>query len=80
MLELSTSGSVGGAVGNHCFYPAGDAAIAALYRGANWLCEGVSSSEARCASRGAPELFRWAARYFEASQILEKRIDVYEAK
>jgi hypothetical protein len=26
MLELSTSGSVGGAVGNHCFYPAADSA------------------------------------------------------
>jgi hypothetical protein len=33
MLELSTSGSVGGAVGNHCFYPAADSAFGAgLYR------------------------------------------------
>ena len=30
MLELSTSGSVGGAVGNHCFYPAADSAFGAL--------------------------------------------------
>jgi hypothetical protein len=29
MLELSTSGSVGGAVGNHCFYPAADRLIEA---------------------------------------------------
>ena len=34
MLELSTSGSVGGAVGNPCFYPAADLAIESLCEGA----------------------------------------------
>jgi hypothetical protein len=34
MSELLTSGSVGGAVGNHCFYPAADSAYRrSLYRG-----------------------------------------------
>ena len=35
MLELSTSGSVGGAVGNHCFYPAPNRA----YRPARIGCQ-----------------------------------------
>jgi hypothetical protein len=31
MSELLTSGSVGGAVGNHCFYPAADSAYRRSY-------------------------------------------------
>ena len=37
MSELLTSGSVGGAVGNHCFYPAADSAFGARWIAAFWI-------------------------------------------
>jgi hypothetical protein len=61
MREFRTSGSVGGAVGNHCIYLAGDSAYRRfLNRGFSvlrvYLFRVVAAQNRRCASA-----FRWAA-------------------
>jgi len=66
MSELLTSGSVGGAAGNRCLYPARDLANRRAFRvfsPALW-----SSGRQRCSrrSRQAREAERWAAHKFAA--------------